>query len=199
MPTFFRGGGGFQAARLGRHNMNNNAADNTSDHLADNPYDQPLAPATASQKAAHQNLQAIAQAAVDHLGLEVLEVQMQNMGGQPIVLIRIDRLDEQPVTMSDLTTASRAAEAEFDRLDPIASEYRLEFESPGAKRPLNTARHFERMVGLKARVRGEGHAFTAPIKSVDGNQVTFDVAGSDVTLTVGTFQGNLAEFPDRHR
>lgn len=115
--------------------MNNNAADNTSDHLADNPYDQPLAPATAGQKEANHKLQAIAQAAVDHLGLEVLEVQMQNMGGQPIVLVRIDRLDEQPVTMSDLTKASRAAEAEFDRLDPIASEYRLEFESPGAKRP----------------------------------------------------------------
>lgn len=183
--------------------MNNNAADNTTDfttdHLTD-PLDvQPATPPTASQKAANQNLQAIAQAAVDHLGFEVLEVQMQNMGGQPIVLVRIDRLDEQPVTMSDLTTASRAAEAEFDRLDPIASEYRLEFESPGAKRPLNTARHFERMVGLKARVRGEGQAFTAPIKSVQGNQVTFDVAGTDVTLTVGTFQGNLAEFPDRHR
>ncbi|WP_082869704.1 ribosome maturation factor RimP [Deinococcus puniceus] len=183
--------------------MNNNAADNTSDHLAensaDNSYDQPLTPATAGQKETGHKLQAIAQAAVEHLGLEVLEVQMQNMGGQPIVLVRIDRLDEQPVTMSDLTKASRAAEAEFDRLDPIASEYRLEFESPGAKRPLITARHFERMVGLKARVRGEGQAFTAPIKSIDGDQVTFEVTGGDVTLKVGTFQGNLAEFPDRHR
>lgn len=184
--------------------MNNNAADNTSDPLADDPiadnsYNQPLTPATAGQKEAGHKLQAIAQAAVGHLGLEVLEVQMQNMGGQPIVLVRIDRLDEQPVTMSDLTKASRAAEAEFDRLDPIASEYRLEFESPGAKRPLITARHFERMLGLKARVRGEGHAFTAPIKSVDGDQVTFEVTGEEVTLTVGTFQGNLAEFPDRHR
>ncbi len=60
--------------------------------------------------------------------------------------------------------------------------------------------HYERMIGLKARVRGEGHAFTAPIKAVEGQQVTFDVEGQgDVTLTVGSFQGNLAEFPDRHR
>ena len=142
-------------------------------------------------------LMQIAQAAVDALGYEVLEVQLQD-GGR-VVLVRIDRMDEEPVTMADLTKASRAAEAEFDRLDPIKGEYRLEFESPGAKRPLNRARHFERMVGLKARVRADGHAFTAPIKAVNGDQVTFDVSGEDVTLTAGSIQANLAEFPDRHR
>ncbi|AIZ46614.1 hypothetical protein QR90_10805 [Deinococcus radiopugnans] len=144
-------------------------------------------------------LQAIAQAGVEPLGFEVLEVQLQHAGGELIVLVRIDRLDEQPVTMADITGASRAAEAEFDRLDPIAGEYRLEFESPGAKRPLLRARHFERMVGLKTRVRGDGQAFTAPIKAVNGDDVTFDVNGEDVTLKAGTFTANLAEFPDRHR
>lgn len=144
-------------------------------------------------------LQQIAQEGVGPLGFEVLEVQLQRAGGELIVLVRIDRLDEQPVTMADITGASRAAEAEFDRVDPIAGEYRLEFESPGAKRPLLRARHFERMVGLKARVRGDGQAFTAPIKAVDGDDVTFDVNGDDVTLRAGTFTANLAEFPDRHR
>ena len=133
------------------------------------------------------------------LGFEVLDVQVQNPGRRPIVVIRMDRLDEQPVTVENLEQASRAVGAEFDRLDPIAGEYRLELESPGAKRPLTRVRHFERMVGLKARVRSDEHSFTAPIKAVEGEQVTFDVLGEDVTLTVGTFQGNLAEFPDRHR
>lgn len=159
------------AAHCGLHNMNNNV--NNSE------------------------LQEIAQVAVGPLGFEVLEVQVQHSGS--IVLVRIDRLDEQPVTMADLTAASRAAEAEFDRLDPIRGEYRLEFESPGSKRPLLRARHFERMLGLKARVRAEGQAFTAPIKGVTGEQVTFDTPGGDVTLNVGEFQANLAEFPDRHR
>ncbi|MBZ9711861.1 ribosome maturation factor RimP [Deinococcus multiflagellatus] len=146
------------------------------------------------------NLEGLARTALEPLGFEVLEVQVQNLGGQPVVLIRIDRLDEQPVTVDDLTKASRAAEAEFDRVDPIAGEYRLEFESPGAKRPLTRARHFERMLGLKARVRGEGGlAFTAPIQAVSGDQVTFMVSGEPQTLMVGTFQANLAEFPDRHR
>ncbi|GGR85740.1 ribosome maturation factor RimP [Deinococcus sedimenti] len=147
----------------------------------------------------NNNLMQLAGTALEPLGFEVLEVQVQNMGGQPIVLVRIDRLDEQPVTVDDLARASRAAEAEFDRVDPIAGEYRLEFESPGAKRPLLRARHFERMLGLKARVRGDGQAFTAPIAGVDGDRITFTVGGEPVTLTAGTFQANLAEFPDRHR
>lgn len=145
------------------------------------------------------DLQALADAVLRPLGFEVLDVQVQNPGKSPTVVIRMDRLDEQPVTVDDLTTASRAVDAEFDRLDPIAGEYRLELESPGGKRPLTRARHFERMLGLKARVRGEGHSFTAPIQAVQGEQVTFDVGGEAVTLTVGGFQANLAEFPDRHR
>ncbi len=171
--------------------MNNNATHNSKGAAPDKTKGQPNGQIAA--------LQAIAQRGVDPLGFEVLEVQLQNAGGQPIVLVRIDRLDEQPVTVDDLTSASRAAEAEFDRVDPIAGEYRLEFESPGAKRPLLRARHFERMVGLKARVRAEGHAFTAPITGVDGEAVTFDVAGEPVTLQAGTFSAHLAEFPDRHR
>ncbi len=145
------------------------------------------------------NLTTIASRVLTPLGLEVLDVQLQNPGRHPTLLVRIDRLDEQPVSVEDLQVGSRAFGAELDALDPIKEEYRLEFESPGSKRPLIRARHFERMVGLQARVRGEGHAFTAPIKAVQGDQVTFDVLGQDVTLTAGQIQANLAEFPPEHR
>lgn len=141
----------------------------------------------------------LAQQAVQPLGFEVLEVQQQKQGGEHIVLIRIDRLDEQPVTMDDLTKASRAADTLFDEADPIPGEYRLEFESPGSKRPLTRARHFERMLGLKARVKSATQTFTAPIKAVNGDDVTFTVGGEDITVKVSEVQANLAEFPDRHR
>lgn len=141
----------------------------------------------------------LADEAVRPLGFEVLEVTQTREGRDLIVLVRIDRLDEQPVTMEDLTAASRAAEAEFDRADPIPGEYRLEFESPGGQRPLLRARHFERMIGLKAKVRGGEHNFTAPIKAVAGDTVTFDRAGQDVSVKVADIQAHLAEFPDRHR
>ena len=145
------------------------------------------------------NLAAIAERVLTPLGLEVLEVQLQNPGRHPTLLVRIDRLDEQPVSVVDVESASRTLGAELDTLDPIKDEYRLEVESPGAKRPLTRARHFERMLGLQARVRGEGQAFTAPIKAVSGDQVTFEVLGQDVTLTAGQIQANLAEFPPEHR
>ena len=89
--------------------------------------------------------------------------------------------------------------AEYDRLDPIQGEYRLELESPGAKRPLLRVRHFERMMGLKARVRGDGHSFTGPITGIEGEDVTFETPEGSVTLRIGQFQANLAEFPSEHR
>lgn len=146
-----------------------------------------------------QKLAALAQQVLTSLGLEVLDVQVQNPAGNAVVVLRIDRLDEQPVGIDDLSKASRAVGDEYDRLDPIEAEYRLELESPGAKRPLTRKRHFERMLGLKARVRADGHAFTAPIKAVHESSVTFDVSGEDVTLEIAQMQANLAEFPDKHR
>lgn len=147
----------------------------------------------------HTELTAIAKSTLTPLGFEVLDVQLQNPGKRPILLVRIDRLDEQPVSVDDVHKASSALDAELERLDPISGEYRLEVESPGSKRPLLRARHFERMIGLKAKVRGAGHNFTAPITAVEGDAVTFDVGGEPVTLRVGEFQAHLAEFPPSHR
>ncbi|MGI8747825.1 MAG: ribosome maturation factor RimP [Deinococcus sp.] len=144
-------------------------------------------------------MQELAAAVLAPLGFELLEVQVQNPGKRPVVVVRIDRRDEQPVTVEDLSAASRAVGAEYDRLDPIQGEYRLELESPGAKRPLLRSRHFERMLGLKARVRGDGHSFTAPILAVSGEDVTFELPEGPLTLRVGEFQANLAEFPPEHR
>ena len=162
--------------------------------------DSPVRPgAGRPQPGSASNLQQLAAAVLAPLGYELLEVQVQNPGKRPTVVVRMDRLDEQPVAIEDLAAASRAVGAEYDRLDPIQGEYRLELESPGAKRPLLRARHFERMLGLKARVRGGGHTFTAPITAVSGEHITFETPGGPVTLRVGDFQANLAEFPPEHR
>ncbi|WP_261663627.1 ribosome maturation factor RimP [Deinococcus sp. Marseille-Q6407] len=131
---------------------------------------------------------------------ELLEVQMQNASGRPVLLVRLDRMDEQPVTVDDIEQATRRLSNWLDEADPIGGEYRLEIESPGAKRPLLRTRHFERMLGLKAKVRGGKHAFTAPIKAVNGEEVTFDVPGQgDLTLRIAEIKANLAEFPSEHR
>lgn len=152
----------------------------------------------------HTNLYQLHQLAaetVSPLGFEVLEVQQIHDGGELLVIIRIDRLDEQPVTMEDTIRASRALDAEFDRADPIEAEYRLEVESPGSKRPLTRARHFERMLGLKAKVKGneKGAGFTGQIQAVTGNTVTFRVGDDERQVEAGEVTAHLAEFPDRHR
>lgn len=152
-----------------------------------------------TQPSSASNLQQLAAAVLAPLGYELLEVQVQNPGKRPTVVVRIDRHDEQPVSIEDLAKASRAVGAEYDRSDPITGEYRLELESPGAKRPLLRLRHFERMLGLKARVRGDGHSFTGPIVSIGENTVTFGTPDGEVTLKIGQFQANLAEFPTEHR
>lgn len=134
------------------------------------------------------------------LGYEVLEATLSRKGRTPRLLVRIDRLDETQVSVDDVRIASEAFGLELDRLDPVAGAYQLEVESPGATRPLRTARHFERFHDLRAKVRGDEDAFTGVIRNVDGETVTFDVDGERRTLKLDAIQSaRLAEWPDEPR
>lgn len=128
---------------------------------------------------------------------------MQIGGGKQTttVLIRIDKLDETPVATADLERASRVVSLEFDRLDPISSAYRLEFESPGSKRPLLRQRHFERMLGLKAKVKVPGvGGFIGKIIEVTPESVTLEGDKEERrTFALAGIEAHLTEFPDRHR
>jgi len=132
--------------------------------------------------------------AVEPLDLEVLEVR--EAPGE--VLVRLERKDEQPISVADLERASRAIEAVLDREDPIPGSYRLLVESPGPKRPLFTRRHFERFQGLKAKVPGP-EGFTGRILRLEGDEVVFQVGTEEKRLTLGTFRANLAEWPEEPR
>ena len=75
-----------------------------------------------NQPSSASNLQQLAAAVLAPLGYELLEVQVQNPGKRPTVVVRIDRHDEQPVSIEDLAKASRAVGTEYDRHDPITGE-----------------------------------------------------------------------------
>ncbi len=128
---------------------------------------------------------------------------MQMGGGKhtTTVLIRIDKFDETPVITTDLERASRVVSLEFDRLDPIQNEYRLEFESPGSKRPLLRQRHFERMLGLKAKVKVAGvGGFIGKIIEVTPEAVTLEGDKEERrSFALAGIDAHLTEFPDRHR
>jgi ribosome maturation factor RimP len=142
----------------------------------------------------------MAKSVLSPLGYDVLEASLKS-SKNPILLVRIERKDEVPISLADLERANRALSAHLDSLEALLPErYLLQVESPGAERPLFTARHFERFVGLRVRVRSPQGNFTGRVGAVKGDMVEFLLAQDEVrTLQLGTFKANLAEWPDRPR
>lgn len=134
------------------------------------------------------------------LGFEVLECAVSGTGRERRVLLRIDRLDEQGVTVDDVAKAAEVFGLELDRLDPFDTPYRLDVESPGPKRPLKTARHFERFHDLLAKVRVANETFTGRIREVADDAVTFEVDGARRTVRLDAIDiARLAEWPSEPR
>lgn len=145
----------------------------------------------------------LAQAATEvlaPLGYEVLECVSSAKGRTRRVLLRVDRLDEQVVTIDDVAKAAEVFGLELDRLDPFEGAYQLEVESPGAKRPLFTARHFERFHDLLAKVHVAGETFTGRIREVEDGTVAFEVNGERRAVRLDAIEdARLAEWPDAPR
>jgi ribosome maturation factor RimP len=136
---------------------------------------------------------------LSRLGYEVLEWSLGGRGKSQVLLVRIERQDEVPVAVADLERASRVLGAELDRLDIIPDAYRLEVESPGPERPLISPRHFERFMGLKAKVRSPEGNFTGRIQMVREGEIDFLLEKESRTLKLGTFKATLAEWPEKPR
>jgi ribosome maturation factor RimP len=136
---------------------------------------------------------------LEPLGYEVLELTVTGQGRKRKVLLRIDRLDEKVVSMDDVTLATQVYGLELDRLDPFDTPYELEVESPGPQRPLLTKRHFERFHDLEAKVKTRGETFRGIIRTVEDNQVTFQVGKEFKTYSIGEIQATLAEWPKEPR
>lgn len=145
------------------------------------------------------DLEQAARTILEPLGYEVLELSTQGQGKKRRLLLRIDRLDEQVVTMDDVATASEVFGLELDRLDPFTEPYELEVESPGSERPLFTRRHFERFHNLAAKVRVRDETFKGIIRQVSEDSVTFEVDKEQRTYPLRDVQARLAEWPSEPR
>jgi ribosome maturation factor RimP len=146
------------------------------------------------------DIEAIAREVLDPLGYELLEV-VSNVGrGSTTLTVRIDRVDEKPVAVEDLARASRVLGLELDRLDPIQGEYLLELESPGPKRPLLRKRHFERMSGLKIKVKRLANSVIGKILEVSDEAVLLELDGGvRESIPLDGIRANLVEWPTEHR
>ena len=140
--------------------------------------------------------------ALTPLGYEVLEVSVGPHGRSRRVLVRIDRLDEQVVGVEDVRRASEAFGLELDRLDPIEGAYQLEVESPGAQRPLFTARHFERFRDLLVKLRTGGAQLSGRVRAVEEDVVVFETVEGEPPRRLRLDEierAHLAEWPDSPR
>jgi len=150
------------------------------------------------------DLQRAANDVLTPLGYEVLELQVSSGRGARRVLLRIDRLDEAPVSVEDVRLAAEAFGLELDRLDPFPDAYRLEVESPGAERPLVRARHFERFKDLLVKVRVSGTTLSGRVRDVDvaGETIVIELDGAGERREVALAsveRARLAEWPDTPR
>jgi ribosome maturation factor RimP len=104
-------------------------------------------------------LQAIVTSELAPLGLELFELRSGGSKSRPVLDVRIERADGNPVTVNDCARASRAIEAKLDEGNAVGTRYVLEVSSPGIERPLRHAGDWRRFIGRDAvvttEVRGE--------------------------------------------
>lgn len=129
-------------------------------------------------------------AELDALGFELFELRRGGSRNRPVLGVRIDRRDLQPVTVDDCTRVSRALEARLEGSELVGDRYVLEVSSPGVERPLRHAADWRRFVGEKASVVSDALGGRAEVEiiGVDGE------AGAEVGV-VRTQRGDALRIP----
>jgi ribosome maturation factor RimP len=87
---------------------------------------------------------------LEALGLELFELKSGGSKGRPVLDVRIERADGEPITVDDCARASRAIEAKLDESNTLGTKYVLEVSSPGIERPLRHAADWRRFAGRSA-------------------------------------------------
>jgi ribosome maturation factor RimP len=138
----------------------------------------------------NDNVSGIAEAlrpSLDHLGLELVDVQWSGHGRGAVLRLTIDR--PEGVTLDDCERASKAASAVLDVHDPIDHAYRLEVSSPGAERPIRTPEGWMTAVGRRVNVRlEEGDSelvLEGRLVSIAGTQAEIEVRDRRASRVVG--------------
>lgn len=94
----------------------------------------------------------LARPIAESAGVELFDVEYVKEGGHWILRITID--SEAGVSHTECETVSRALDEVLDtQPDLLPAAYMLEVSSPGAERPLRSARDFERFKGRKVLIK----------------------------------------------
>lgn len=134
-------------------------------------------------------IQRIAAPCTDELGVELEEVEIRGQQGSRKVRLVVHAEDGLDIDV--IARVSRRVGEALDEQDVIKGAYTLEVTSPGADRPLRTARDFARNVGRDVRVvqhagaDAGGRETIGTLASVDENEVRLEADGAEVTIPLG--------------
>lgn len=101
----------------------------------------------------NQQLEHLVQQVLDTEGFDLVELRRGGTATRPVLDVRVDRRDGQPVTVGDCARVSRALEARLDADGVMGAQYVLEVSSPGVERPLRRPGDWRRFAGARARVK----------------------------------------------
>jgi ribosome maturation factor RimP len=119
--------------------------------------------------------------AVDAAGVDLLDVEVKGQRGSRVVRLVADA--DGGLDLDTIATLSREAGDRLDETDVVPGRYTLEVTSPGADRPLRTARDFARNVGRDVRLQladaadGPGE-LTGALVGVDDDHLELEVEGA---------------------
>ena len=141
------------------------------------------------QAAVLSTFRTLAEAAVQALGVELVDVRLATEGGERVVRIILDRersdgLPGSAISLDDCQYVSRSIGHVLDE-DPEqeAASYRVEVSSPGLERPLVRLADFDRFCGRVARIKtfqpiDARRNFEGLLLGTEGNNVRIDCGGA---------------------
>jgi ribosome maturation factor RimP len=130
---------------------------------------------------------ALLEPAVEALGYELVDLELNFSGRRGVLRLFIDRSDG--IRVEDCEAVSRQVSAVLDVEDPIRRDYDLEVSSPGLDRKLVKPAHFDRFAGqaVQGRFRQmlDGRRrFTGTLVGRNGTMVTIRVENADLTVSM---------------
>jgi ribosome maturation factor RimP len=134
-----------------------------------------------------EQLLGLLEPAIEALGYELSDVEMNLEHGRGLIRLFIDRDDG--ITLEDCAKVSHQVSGLLDVEDPIAGDYNLEVSSPGADRKLVKPEHFDRFAGSMVKVRLKRlvdgrRRLKGQLLGRDGERIQVRLDGKDVSVAM---------------
>jgi ribosome maturation factor RimP len=134
-----------------------------------------------------EQLLGLLEPAIEALGYELSDVEMNLEHGRGLIRLFIDRDDG--ITLEDCAKVSHQVSGLLEVEDPIAGDYNLEVSSPGADRKLVKPEHFDRFAGSMVKVRLKRlvdgrRRLKGQLLGRDGERIQVRLDGKDVSVAM---------------